>query len=105
MTKMTNEKALRVIAERLSVIDQSTYDLFDPELVASEIIDELHNAGFQLFNSNVNNFDNMQIDCIQLSEKDCLTDIISYDYDFNNIQILDLNGKLIEIDLDKPSDA
>lgn len=48
MMMMMNEKALRVIAERLSVIDQSTYDLFDPELVASEIIDELHNAGFHI---------------------------------------------------------
>lgn len=98
-----NNKALRIIAERLSIIDQRNADLFDPELVASEILDELQKEGFELINVGMDIFDNMGVGSIYGTDILHLADSLErFNQDYSSIVVTNENSEAVKFDLDTP---
>lgn len=90
-----SDKILRIIAERLSAaIDKNNSDRFDPEFVASYILEELNRSGCVIIETKLTTSDH-----ITLNQGEADENLIKFDGNFLNDLIIDSSNNVIDLSM------
>lgn len=90
-----SDKILRIIAERLSAaIDKNNPDRFDPEFVASDILEELNISGCVIIETKLSTSDH-----ITLNQGEADENLIKFDGNFLNDLLIDSSNNVIDLSM------